>query len=177
MSRYILLVSLGVMAVACLHVAVASAGQDPSACQAPGWNTKSELTLFGGKAAEAGAGSSMGTAPVLELDHLYHLKLNRLQDVHLSHVPANGKSFAGSRAGLVRFSVPTRGVYRITVDARVWIDVISPKEVLEPVSFHGWHACRLFRKSLQYALDGKQALVLQITDAQVDDVKIVIRAL
>jgi len=114
---------------------------------------------------------------MLELNHLYTLKLSPLQDVRLARAPAKDKSSSDSRAGLARFSVAAHGRYRITVDVPVWIDVVSPRGAIDPADFHGWHACGLFRKSLEYALDGEQTLVLQITGARVDEVKLVIRAL
>ena len=169
---------LSVAAASAVLLRLASAEQNRDACQAPGWDTHAELALFGGEAAGTGAGGSVDTAPMLELNRLYNLKLYLAGEVRFAQDPPKAKVAEGSRGGVIRFAVPARGIYRITVDVPVWIDVVSATDgVVNPLDFRGWHACENFRKSLQYALNSQQTVTLQISGAQVDGIKIVIRAL
>jgi len=153
---------------------VARAADAPAACQAPTWDMSREIALFGGVPTEAPAGDAILTAPTLEVGRLYVLKLVPQTTVRFAQHPGKEKPSENSNAGLARFAVAAPGIYRITVDAPAWIDVVSPAGLVSSSAFNGWHECPTFRKSVQYTLMASEPLVLQVSGAKAGTLRLVV---
>jgi len=166
-------------AAAALLTAIGSvatqAAEDLSAsCQSPGWDMGGEISAFKSTAENVASGSAVGALPPLESGVLYVLKLRRQTEVNFLQV-SNKKSLVQSPlGGMTSFAVDKPGLYRITVDSPLWIDVVGPAGTIAPSTFMGWHDCRLFRKSVEYALPGPETYVLQVSEATPELVRIVI---
>ena len=153
----------------------AQAAEDLSAsCQSPGWDMGSEISAFKSTAENVVSGSAVGALPPLESGVLYVLKLRRQTEVSFLQVSSKKSLVQSPLGGMASFSVDKPGVYRITVDSPLWIDVVGPAGTIAPSSFMGWHDCRLFRKSVEYALPGPETYVLQVSEATPELVRIVI---
>ena len=133
-----------------------------------------ELGVFRGSALKAIAGTASVNVPVLKLDQLYVLELRPQSDVQFVQPPERAARASVPSAGLTRFIVTSSGKYRITVDSPLWIDVIAPTGAIAPSAFNGWHQCSVFRKSVEYALQAGQSVVLQLSDAALASVKIAV---
>ena len=81
---------------------------------------------------------------------------------------------SNSSAGLARLAVTADGTYRVTVDLPAWIDVVSGAGLVGSSSFRGWHDCRVFKKSVEFALPARESLILQVSGARADAVKLVV---
>ncbi|MGA2779618.1 MAG: hypothetical protein ABSF94_18855 [Steroidobacteraceae bacterium] len=152
-----------------------AAAQDLGAsCQAPDWNMAAEVATFKSTAENVPAGGAVGSLPPLELGVLYVLKLRPQTEV--SYLQASNKKslVQAPLGGLTSFAVAKPGVYRITVDSPLWIDVVGPAGTIAPSAFTGWHDCRLFRKSVEYTLPGPESYVLQFSEATPELVRVVI---
>lgn len=151
------------------------AAEDLSAsCQSPGWDMGSEISAFKSTAENVASGSAVGALPPLESGVLYVLKLRRQTEVAYLQV-SNKKSLVQSPlGGMTSFAVDKPGLYRITVDSPLWIDVVGPAGTIAPSAFMGWHDCRLFRKSVEYTLPGPETYVLQLSEATPELVRVVI---
>ena len=153
----------------------AAAAEDLSpSCRSPGWEMGGEISAFKSTAENVVSGAAVGALPPLESGVLYVLKLRRQTEVNYLQV-SNKKSLVQSPlGGMTSFAVDKPGVYRITVDSPLWIDVVGPAGTIAPSAFMGWHNCRLFRKSVEYALQGPETYVLQVSEATPELVRIVI---
>jgi hypothetical protein len=171
------ILTLALLAVHALQGAAAtpaSAADMPANCQSSGWDMAREVTLFKSTAENVPAGASEASLPPLELDVLYVLRLRPQTEV--KYLQASGKKslVQAPLGGLAAFSVKTDGQYRITVDAPLWIDVVGPAGTVTPSTYVGWHECRLFRKSVEYALRGGESYLLQLSEATPELVRIVL---
>lgn len=135
---------------------------------------KLEIQAFAGKAQSADAAAAASAAPVLRVATLYQLHLKSQTDVVFVQSAGKALKAATPMAGLARFAVPRNGRYRITLDAPLWIDVVTTTAVIPPATYTGWHDCGLFRKSVDYVLESDQELLLQFSDAPTNLVKVTI---
>jgi hypothetical protein len=145
-----------------------------ASCQAPGWDMGLEVAAFKSTAENLPAGASSMDLPPLEIGTLYVLKLRPQSDVQFLQTTGKSSLVQNPLAGLVRFTVPAPGNYRVTVDSPLWIDVVAPTGTIPPAKYNGWHECRLFRKSVEYTLRAGQSLVLQLSEATPELVRVVI---
>jgi hypothetical protein len=145
-----------------------------AACQAPGWDMSRELKTFGVSPRTLAAGIGSRGAPLLRVDTLYALRLRPQGEVQFSEPPGRAVRAATPMAGIVQFRARTSGVYRVTLDSPLWIDVVTGEGTLAPTDYTGWHDCSAFRKSVDYSLKAGHALTLQFSDAATDLVKVTI---
>lgn len=148
---------------------------DPAgSCQATGWDMQNEILAFKSTAENLPAAVTQVNLAPLEVGVLYVVKLRPQTDVHYLQT-ADRKSLVHSPlGGLFALVVPKDGDYRITVDSPLWMDVVGPNGTLKPITYTGWHECRLFRKSIEYALTAADPWVLQISEATPELVRVVV---
>jgi hypothetical protein len=145
-----------------------------ASCQAAGWNMSRELTAFARPPQSVTAQASAANLPLLRADTLYALRLRAQGEVHFAEPPTRPGRAVTPMAGMARFTVPSPGVYRVTLDSPLWIDVVTAQGVLAPTTYTGWHDCSVFRKSVNYTLEAGQTVTLQFSDAATDLVKVTI---
>lgn len=143
-------------------------------CQASGWDMRQELQTFAHAPSTMAAGNGVVPAPSLRLDTLYALRLHAQGDVRFAEPPGRAGKSATPMAGLARITVRRSGIYRITLDSPLWIDVVTPEGILAPTDYTGWHECSLFRKSVDFSLKAGHSVTLQFSDAATDLVKVAI---
>jgi hypothetical protein len=142
------------------------------ACTVFKWNITQEHALFT-KAPEAvTAGHDLASAPTMKAQQLYELTLAP-QDTVKFVAPPGKKSLAdGAFAGVVHLKVPAAGSYRISLDAGFWIDVVSHQKLIDSTDFGGMHGCDAPRKVVIFNLPAGDDLVLQISQAAKDHVRV-----
>jgi hypothetical protein len=157
--------------------AAGARAQDPAAsCGANGWDMSSEIAAFKSTAENLPAAVGQFNLPPLELGVLYVLKLSAQDAVQYPQVSTKKSLVHNPLGGLATLTVPADGTYRITVDSPLWIDVVGPDGTIAPSTYTGWHECRLFRKSVEYTLPGGKPLILQISEATPELIRIVVEA-
>ena len=151
-------------------VTAAVAADDP--CTGFKWDITPEHALFTQAPQAATAGHDLASAPTLKAQQLYELSLTSQDSVKFV-LPPGKKSLAdGTFAGLVHLKVPAAGSYRISLDAGFWIDVVSHQKLIDATDFGGMHGCDAPRKVVIFNLPAGDDLVLQISQAAKDRVRV-----
>jgi hypothetical protein len=138
------------------------------------WDVSRERALFVGTATTIAAGADLKSAPTLVPNRLYQLQLMLLDQV--SFVVAPGKKYHadGERAGVAALRLPAGGSYRIALDMPVWIDVAANGSLVPAKDFQGQHDCTAPHKIVEFDLAADQALILQLSGATGDSVRLTI---
>ena len=79
-------------------------------------------------------------------------------------------------AGLAKLRIPAAGLYRISVDAPVWIDVVADGGLMGVRDFQGAHDCAAPRKILLFEFPVPRQVVLQISGASSASVRLGVTA-
>ncbi len=140
------------------------------------WDVSQERALFEGSPTPLAAGANSKSAPVLQMNHLYKLRLTKQDQVSFAVTPAKRSPRADSYGGLVAFKIPASGSYRVAIDMPFWIDVVSNGALVAANDFQGQHGCSSPHKILQFDLRGKRPFFLQLSNAAPDSVRLTITA-
>lgn len=149
---------------------VAAAADDP--CSGFKWDVAHEHTLFSKAPESIVAGHDLASAPVMKADQLYELALAPQDGVKFVLAPGKKGLPDGAFAGLVHLQVPAAGAYRVSLDQGFWIDVVSNQKLIESTDFTGSHSCDGPRKIVLFNLPAGQDLVLQLSGAAKDRVRV-----
>jgi hypothetical protein len=140
------------------------------------WDVSQERALFAGTASLLNGGADAKTAPALQLNHLYELKLSKQDQVSFAVTPGKRSPREGSYGGLVTFKIPSSGSYRVAIDMPFWIDVVQDGALVAAVDFQGQHGCSSPHKIVQFDLLGTRPFLLQLSNAAPDSVRLTITA-
>jgi hypothetical protein len=140
------------------------------------WDVSQERALFAGTATLLSAGADAKTAPALQLNHLYELKLSKQDQVRFAVTPGKKSPRDGSYGGLVTFKIPASGSYRVAIDMPFWIDVVQDGALVAAIDFQGQHGCSSPHKIVQFDLLGTRPFLLQLSNAAPDSVRLTITA-
>ena len=166
---------LGSMVFAAALAAAGPALSDES-CVDFKWDVSQERALFAGSATASAAGADTKSAPALQVNHLYELKLLKQEQVNFAVTPAKKSPRPDSHGGLVSFKVPASGSYRIAIDMPFWIDVVSNGALVAANDFQGQHGCSPPHKIVQFDLLGTRPFFLQLSNAAPESVMLTITA-
>jgi hypothetical protein len=143
------------------------------ACAEFKWNVTEERAVFSHRPHSTIAGRDAASAPSMNPQTLYELSLLPQDSVRFAVPPGKKKQLpAGAFAGLVHFRVATAGAYRVSLDQGFWVDIVSGQKLLESSDFTGAHDCSAPRKIVQYNLPAGEDLVLQLSGATKDHVRV-----
>jgi hypothetical protein len=150
--------------------------QAGDACMDFKWDVSRERALFAGTATAVTAGTGTKSAPVIVPDRLYALRLAAQEHVKFAAAPAKKSAGTALYAGLATLKLPAQGSYRIAVDLPFWIDVVSNGTLVSAEDFQGQHECSAPHKIVVFALSAAQPLVLQLSGAAQDSVRLTVTA-
>lgn len=163
------------MVLATAFAAAAPALAD-EACVDFKWDVSQERALFAGPATPVAAAADPKSAPTLQLNHLYELKLSKQEQVSFAVTPGKKSPRDGSYGGLVTFKIPASGSYRVAIDMPFWIDVVADGALVAANDFQGQHGCRSPHKIVQFDLLGARPFFLQLSNAAPDSVRLTLTA-
>lgn len=139
-------------------------------CESFKWPLDKERAAFDAAGLEKAA-SGAARGPLTE--QAFALTLVPVKDVGFTIPPAK-KNHDGF-GGLVAFAAPEKpGVYQITLSGEGWIDLVQEGKALGASDHSGAKNCPGLRKSVRFML-GAAPVVLQISDAVADTIKVGIR--
>lgn len=119
----------------------------------------------------AEAGRSTDGLPTLALDRLIRLKLAS-QDTIGYVAPASKTMLTdGAFGGMARLRTTSAGLYRVSVDRPLWIDMVVEGKTIQSADFSGAHTCEAPRKVVVYPLPARTEVVLQLGSADTDEVR------
>jgi hypothetical protein len=162
----------GLMLAGSMPATPAVAADDP--CGAFKWNVAAERAVFSQKPQATAAGRNASSAPELKTKTLYELSLAPQEAVKFVAPPRKKGLPDGAFAGVVHLRVPTSGSYRVALDQGFWIDVVIHEKLIESTDFTGAHDCTAPRKIVQYDLPAGEDLVLQLSGAAKDHVRVAV---
>jgi hypothetical protein len=153
--------TLGLLGSGCVAVAAASG------CDQFKWPIAHE------QAALAAAGPLAPGAP-LPADAGARLQLVPFAEAKLALAPERPPKFSPSYAGAFSLDAPAAAaVFKVTLSAEAWIDVIQDGKFLKPVAFSGATGCANARKSVKFRIAAEPA-TLQLTGVGDPDIAIVV---
>jgi len=165
---------ISIFLVAAFGATATALAQD--ACVDFKWDVTQERGLFAGSATPLSAGADQKSAPVMQLNHLYALKLVPQDQVTFAAAPGKKTPSAGSNAGVLTFKLPASGSYRVAIDMPFWIDVVSNGALVAAKDFQGQHGCSSPHKIVEFELVGTRPFFLQLSNAAADSVRLTITA-
>jgi len=102
------------------------------------------------------------------------LELQPLSAAGLAKPPERAPRAAQSYAGHFTLAGPARpGVYRVTISAPAWIDVLDADAYLHPKGFSGVTGCEGARKSVKFNLPTRP-LALQVSGVEADRISVIV---
>jgi hypothetical protein len=138
------------------------------------WDVTQERALFVGSGNPLPAGSDAKSAPTMLLNRLYAVKLLPQDKVVFPATPGR-KPSGGGNAGVLTFTLPATGAYRVALDMPVWIDVAANGALVPAKDFQGQHACAAPHKIVEFDLKGTRPFFLQLSGVP-DSVRLTITA-
>jgi hypothetical protein len=96
--------------------------------------------------------------------------------VTFAATPGKKSPRADSYAGIVTFKIPKSGSYRVAIDMPFWIDVVHDGALLTATDFQGQHGCNAPHKIVVFDLPGTRPFVLQLSNAEPQNVRLTITA-
>lgn len=168
-----LLAGLATLALAAASGAPIHAAE---ACNAYMMDVDNELRLFNEAPDPLDAGRDAASAPAIEPDRLYAVKLQSQQQVRYVAPPGRKPIDPAKTGGLLRFSVAEAGSWRIAVDASFWIDVLHDGKALTSTDSRGDHECAGPQKIVTFDLPAGVELIVQLADVGVGSVRLTLTA-
>jgi hypothetical protein len=143
-------------------------------CTAFTWDVRHERALFGRQAQSLAAGQTLAASPTIAIDRLYQLQLRAQAEVSFPAAPGKGSRSDGAYAGVVRLTVNATGLYRISLDQPVWVDVIENGTMIPANDFQGRRGCDAPHKIVQFLLSAGSPIALQFSASNVPVVKVAV---
>jgi len=168
-----LLLSFGLSLTVTLAAGVRLAHADDS-CAAFTWEVHHERALFDTKPQILTGGQTATASPTLSADRLYQVELTAQTEVKFLEPPGRTRGDGGAFAGLLRLTVETAGVYRISLDQPVWVDVIANGTVVPAKDFQGRPGCDAPHKIVEFLLPAGSLITLQFSGSTVRVLKVTV---
>ncbi len=143
-----------------------------AACKGFSWDVHEELALFASQPHVMHAGRAPAGAAQIRVDRFYVLQLTPQQRVHFEMPPGKTMLTDADYAGLVKFTVPQTGSYRISLDRPFWIDVVDDGKLLPTQDFQGQHGCSGPHKIVEFVMRAHRQLWLQFSGANASEVRV-----
>lgn len=155
--------------------APAAADALPPECSTFTWDVSNELAALQSPATalEAGRGGDAAVARI-EIGRRYDARLLPQGEVTLAARPAKPMLDDAAMAGLLAFTVPADGRYRVSITTGHWIDVVDGGEVVASLDFQGRRGCPLVHKIVEFELRAGRDLVLQFAGGSAEEAGVVI---
>jgi hypothetical protein len=146
-----------------LPAVAAAADDDP--CAAFSWDVHHERALFATPAKALLGGHSSADAPAVSVDHLYALTLTKQSQVSFAVKPGRSSAGDSDYAAIIKLTVPEAGTWRISLDSKVWVDVLADGAAIASADFQGRAGCNAPHKIVEFVLPAGKALTVQISAA------------
>ena len=144
-------IRLLVATLALLAVAVSPARAQPAAsdCSGPaGWQRPSALTA---------SANADGHEPLLAAGRAARVGLRPSAELHL---PPGARPAREGAGGVLAFTAPSSGIYRVMLDGRAWIDVLRDGVSLASLAHAHGPSCGPVRKMVDFQLSAGRYLVV-----------------
>jgi len=168
-----LLLSFGLSLTVTLAAGVGLANAD-GPCAAFTWDVHHERVLFETKPQVLTGGQTAAALATLKAERLYQVELAAQTEVKFLEPPGRKRGDGGAFAGLVKLTVETAGVYRISLDQPLWVDVIANGTVVPAKDFQGRPGCDAPHKIVEFVLPARSPITLQFSGGSAPVVKVAV---
>ena len=141
-------------------------GSHAQSCHDFAWDVHRERRLLAGPPHDVKGGTSAAATPRVLPDELYEVQLAPQSQVQYVTPPGKVMLSDGAYGGMVKFTVPRTGSYRVALDAPFWIDVVAGGKLLATEDFSGQRGCANPRKIVIFQMPAGEPLTLQISGAR-----------
>jgi len=138
------------------------------------WNMTREMDLWQGAAIEIRAGTASLHPPGVPLDQRVALTLAPHRQVRFVVPPGKAPGTDSTFSGLVVFTPPADGVYRVSAGHPVWIDAIVSGRSVASERFEMQTGCRTIFKSIAFAFHAGEPVVLQVSGSSLASVALLV---
>jgi hypothetical protein len=166
LNQMLLLVLLAFAPLASLHA--------EGGCGDFTWDVAREHALFASAPSALSAATSPAAAPRLKDETLFEIVLTEASKVNFAVAPGKSPPADGLYAGLLRLTAASAGVYRVSLDQSVWVDVVADGAALRARDFQGRSGCDAPHKIVEFALPANASLILQLSGARSQRVRIAV---
>jgi hypothetical protein len=146
--------------------------EDP--CTAFTWDVHHERALFENGPQALTGGQTLAASPTLVANRLYQVELRPQSEVTFLEAPGTKGKDGGAYAGLARLTVDAAGVYRVSLDQRLWVDVVVNGTLVPAKDFQGRPGCNAPHKIVEFPLPARVPITLQFSGASVPTVKVAV---
>lgn len=138
------------------------------------WNMTREMDLWRGSVVTVRAGSTPERAPGVRLDERVSVTLAPLPQVRFVVPPGKAPGSAGTWSGLLVFTPPVDGIYRVSAGHPVWIDAVVNGEGASSQRFEMQTGCHTIFKSIAFAFRAGEPVILQVSGSSLDTVALLV---
>ncbi|MGD0493901.1 MAG: hypothetical protein ABSC32_20430 [Steroidobacteraceae bacterium] len=153
--------SLMLAAPLAAHAQQNSVAADP--CARYQWDVAPERALFAAAASPITAAKNGGAPPRIATNRAYRVQLAPAGQVEFPAAPGQASPAEGNYSGILALTVPASGSYRVAVDQAMWIDVVADMRLVPPTDYEAEHGCEAPRKIVQFSLEARKPLILQLS--------------
>lgn len=157
--------AIGMMSWLLMIATLSSAAVADDGCEGYEFDVGHEIEQLQQTPAEISAGTTAGGGlPALEVNRAHRLRLAPQGAVRFALAPERRTLDEGAMAGMIAFSVPLTGTWRVALSDASWVDVVAQDgRPVESRRFAGRAACVALRKVVEFPLLAGAQYVLQLS--------------
>lgn len=156
-------------------LATAAFAQEPAPCSAFQTDVSAEVELFQRAPVTVDAAGDATSARMIEVGRLYEVRLQSQKQVRYVAQPER-KPDPTQTGGMLRIMVPEGGDYRVSVDARSWVDAVFAGVALATDDFRSDRQCSGPTKMVTFNVPAGAELVLQFIDVDRPSLRLAVTA-
>lgn len=130
-------------------------------CSNFAWDLTEEFRLWD-QAAVSLPMQDAGSGPGLESGRRFELALVPQPEVAFTVPPEQDRGGPDKFAGIIRLTLPTPGLYRISASNPAWIDLVRDGTIVPSAAFEMQTECRTIFKTVAYRVETAGEFLLQI---------------
>jgi len=131
-------------------------------CDNFAWDLSQEFKVWSGEPLPVSASVSPDATSPAQLDRKLDVALHPHGNVRFLAPPETNRGGPGKYSGLLEFTLPSAGTYRISASNGLWIDVVHNDRLIPSKAFEMQTECRSVFKSVAYEFPANAKLKLQL---------------
>ncbi|HVO93083.1 MAG TPA: hypothetical protein VMT22_09600 [Terriglobales bacterium] len=138
------------------------------------WNLSKELSLSARAPTSLASQARPEHLPPADVDRPYAVVLQPQTSVTFATKPGEDRGGPAKFSGLLAFTPPTDGIYRISASTGLWIDVVESGSLVPSAAHEMQTGCKTIFKSVAYRLKGGSPLIVQFNGSPNEIVRMLI---
>lgn len=143
-------------------------------CDAYAWDLAREFSLWAQTPQAAAASPGANGAPSVAPNTRLQIALHPHASVTFAVTPEKDRGGADKFSGLIAFTPPADGLYRISASSGLWIDAVQEGAAVESAGFEMQTGCETIFKSVAFPLKGGTPAIIQLNGSKTPDAGLLI---